>query len=209
MLRQLASLPASLLRRRPQFIRAPVFAFSRRAKNSQLILHTPEQIENMITRRSSKQELKEEKRAWTTDLKDEVRKFRVSLVGLPNCGKSSLFNCLVGERIAIVDKHRGTTRDRKEFSILEGVASVIDTPGVETDLIGRSTTNKLKEEIFKQTITAIHESHLILFVVDGKKPTTVEEMEFAKYLKTFGSHADIALVCNKCDNLFDEGDVIN
>jgi predicted GTPase len=38
---------------------------------------------------------------------------------------------------------------------------------------------------------------------------TVEEMEFAKYLKTFGNHANIALVCNKCDNLFDEGDVIN
>ena len=39
--------------------------------------------------------------------------FRVSLVGLPNCGKSSLFNCLIGERVAVVDKQRGTTRDRK------------------------------------------------------------------------------------------------
>jgi GTPase len=89
------------------------------------------------------------------------------------------------------------------------MASVIDTPGVETDLIRKSHTNKLKEEIFKQTITAIHESHLILFVVDTKKPITSEEMEFAKYLKTFGSHAKIALVCNKCDNLFDEGEVTN
>lgn len=83
------------------------------------------------------------------------------------------------------------------------MASIIDTPGVETDLIKKSTSSKLKEEIFKQTITAIHESHLILFVVDIKKPITNEEMEFAKYLKTFGSHARIVLVCNKCDNFFD------
>ena len=89
------------------------------------------------------------------------------------------------------------------------MASIIDTPGVETDLIKKSTSSKLKEEIFKQTITAIHESHLILFVVDIKKPVTSEEIEFAKYLKTFGSHARIVLVCNKCDNFFDEGDVVN
>jgi small GTP-binding protein len=57
-------------------------------------------------------------------------RFRVSLVGLPNCGKSSLFNCLVGENIAIVDSHSGTTRDRKEFSVLQGLVSIIDTPGV-------------------------------------------------------------------------------
>lgn len=96
------------------------------------------------------------------------------MVGLPNCGKSSLFNCLIGERLAIVDKHHGTTRDRKEFPILDGMATVIDTPGVETDLIGKSTANTLREEIFKQTVTAIHESHIILFVIDSKKPTTVE-----------------------------------
>jgi predicted GTPase len=82
----------------------------------------------------------------------------------------------VGERIAIVDKHHGTTRDRKEFNILDGIASVIDTPGVETDLIRKSNVNKLKEEIFKQTISAIHESHLIFFVVDMKKPITSEEI---------------------------------
>lgn len=52
------------------------------------------------------------------------------------------------------------------------MASVIDTPGVESDLIRKSHGHKLKEEIFKQTITAIHESHLILFVVDLKKPVT-------------------------------------
>lgn len=46
-------------------------------------------------------------------------------------------------------------------------------------------------------------------MIDSKKPVSAEEVEFAKYLKTFGSHAKIVLVCNKCDNLFDEGEVIN
>lgn len=68
-------------------------------------------------------------------------------MGLPNCGKSSLFNSLVGERIAIVDPHRGTTRDRKEFPILQGLVSVIDTPGVETNLLkkGAAAGESLKE----------------------------------------------------------------
>ena len=95
-------------------------------------------------------------------------------MGLPNCGKSSLFNCLVGERIAIVDSHYGTTRDRKEFPLLQGLVSVIDTPGVETDLLkkGAAAGTTLREEIFKQTVAAIHESHLVLLVIDSKKPVT-------------------------------------
>lgn len=68
----------------------------------------------MIIRKNSKASQKEiDHKPWKTNIKDETMKFRVSLVGLPNCGKSSLFNCLVGERVAIVDKHHGTTRDRK------------------------------------------------------------------------------------------------
>ena len=113
MLRQLTSFHSQLIFKTLLNAGKPIFSFSRKAKSSQLIMHTPEQIENMITNRNTKLELKDEKKTWKTNLKDEIRKFRVSLVGLPNCGKSSLFNCLVGERIAIVDKHRGTTRDRK------------------------------------------------------------------------------------------------
>jgi len=54
---------------------------------------------------------------------------------------------LVGENIAIVDSHSGTTRDRKEFPVLEGLISIIDTPGVETDLLkkGAVSGNSLKE----------------------------------------------------------------
>lgn len=56
---------------------------------------------------------------------------------MPNSGKSTLFNCLIGERLAIVDKLAGMTRDRREFTILEGLVKVIDTPGVEIDFIGK------------------------------------------------------------------------
>jgi tRNA U34 5-carboxymethylaminomethyl modifying GTPase MnmE/TrmE len=137
------SLARSLLRTRAS-LTLPLLALTRRAKNSHLILHSAEQIQNMISKRHTKLDPASEK-PWKTNLQDELKQFRVSLVGLPNCGKSSLFNCLVGERVAIVDKHRGTTRDRKEFRILEGLASVIDTPGVEVELIRRSQGNKLKE----------------------------------------------------------------
>ena len=110
---------------------------------------------------------------WKSGVEGEGR-FRVSLVGLPNCGKSSLFNSLVGEKIAIVDAHYGTTRDRKEFPILNGLVSLIDTPGVETNLLKKGTVSgsTLKEEIFKQCISAIHESNLILLVIDSKKAVT-------------------------------------
>lgn len=90
--------------------------------------------------------MKTQSKPWKSGVEGEGR-FRVSLVGLPNCGKSSLFNSLVGERIAIVDPHRGTTRDRKEFPILQGLVSVIDTPGVETNLLkkGAAAGESLKE----------------------------------------------------------------
>jgi predicted GTPase len=51
---------------------------------------------------------------------------------------------------------------------LNGLASVIDTPGVEASLARRNVGQGLKEEIFKQTVSAIHEANLILLVVDAK-----------------------------------------
>lgn len=87
--------------------------FSKRAKNAQLILHSPQHIQQMVSRKEEKERrIIAQPKPWKRGVEGESR-FRVSLVGLPNCGKSSLFNCLIGERIAIVDPERGTTRDRK------------------------------------------------------------------------------------------------
>jgi tRNA U34 5-carboxymethylaminomethyl modifying GTPase MnmE/TrmE len=66
----------------------------------------------MHIRKDSKGKKNDKKKNWTT-FKDDDFKFRVSLVGLPNCGKSSLFNCLIGENVAVVDVEHGMTRDRK------------------------------------------------------------------------------------------------
>jgi GTP-binding protein len=100
---------------------------------------------------------------------------------LPNCGKSSLFNCLIGERLAIVDKEYGMTRDRREFTILNGMVTVIDTPGIEVSLLAKQTNannfsespehsrSQLKQDIFQQSLNAIEESDMILFVIDAKK----------------------------------------
>ena len=73
------------------------FFFARSPKNSQLILHTPQQVDNMIAQKQKKTQIADlDKKAWRTNVKSDLFKFRISLVGLPNCGKSSLFNCLIG-----------------------------------------------------------------------------------------------------------------
>ncbi len=50
---------------------------------------------------------------WSTFKEGKDNKIRVSLIGLPNSGKSTLFNCIVGQRLAIVDPVAGMTRDRR------------------------------------------------------------------------------------------------
>lgn len=60
------------------------------------------------------------------------------MIGLPNSGKSTLFNCMIGESLAIVDELAGLTRDRKEYNIMNGLVKVIDTPGVETENFGKN-----------------------------------------------------------------------
>jgi 50S ribosomal subunit-associated GTPase HflX len=90
---------------------------------SRQILRSEVEIEKMHERR------KKEDRGWETVKEREIG-FKVSLVGLPNSGKSSLFNCLVGERLALVDHHPSMTRDRRQFTIMDGLVTLIDTPGV-------------------------------------------------------------------------------
>lgn len=63
--------------------------------------------------------------------------------------------------MAIVDKEYGMTRDRRQFTILNGLVTVIDTPGIEIALLnkgsvtGDESTSQLKQDIFQQSLTAI------------------------------------------------------
>lgn len=119
---------------------------------------------------------------------------KVSIVGRPNVGKSSLFNWLAGRRLAIVDEVAGVTRDRMGRVIQhdERYFEIIDTGG-----IGINDVDKLDEEIEQQIETGIREANLLLFVVDVRDGLTSLDQTVAARLRAIGK--PVLLVANKCD----------
>ena len=125
----------------------------------------------------------------------------VAIVGRPNVGKSTLFNRLVGQRVAIVEDTPGITRDRvyghtdwngREFT-------VIDTGG-----LGLGDQDPFGEHIQQQAETAIHEADLILFLVDAREGMTPGDQDVAEFFRASGR--PIILVANKADNVRVETD---
>src|SRR5512141_3040724 len=97
----------------------------------------------------------------------------VALVGRPNVGKSTLFNRLVGERLAIVDDVAGTTRDRlyADATWNGRTFGIIDTGGIDPEHGGRSVLSvgsaDFIDDIKVQALAAIRDADAILFVTDG------------------------------------------
>jgi GTP-binding protein len=119
----------------------------------------------------------------------------VAIVGRPNVGKSTLFNRLVGERVAIVEDIPGTTRDRV-YGIGEWNGrrfTVVDTGGLEIDPGGH-----IEERVQDQARVAIEESDLVLFVVDAAAGIAPLDHEVADRLRRAGKPT--ILVVNKADN---------
>jgi len=118
----------------------------------------------------------------------------ISLVGRPNVGKSSLFNRLCQSSAAIVHGEPGTTRDRKlgMAKWLEKEFIVIDTGGYSD-----SSDDSFQEHINLQVKTAIQQSDLVLFIVDGREGLTVADEEFASMLRK--SKKSVVVVVNKVD----------
>ncbi len=119
----------------------------------------------------------------------------VSIVGRPNVGKSSLFNCLLGERRAVVVEQSGTTRDRLEAIIqIRGTrVKLVDTGGYlsgEKDHI----SSKIKEQINR----AMEEASVVIMVADTLVGVTHEDKEVALLLRKFSK--PVILVANKTDN---------
>ena len=137
----------------------------------------------------------------------------IALVGRPNVGKSSLFNRLVGERLAIVDDTPGTTRDRiLAESDWNGVYfDVIDTGGIDPTHGGDTPLSvgsaDFIVDIRSQAQVAIEESDAVLFLTDGGVGPTPPDREVAEILRRSQKKLEdgtfwppIYLVVNKCEN---------
>lgn len=120
---------------------------------------------------------------------------RVALIGRPNVGKSTLFNRLVGKRMAIVEDTPGVTRDRKYGeSDWNGVAfEVVDTGGLEP-----KTENEMLQAMRQQTEYAIEEADLILFLTDGREGLLPQDEEILDKLRK--AQQPLLVVVNKIDN---------
>src|SRR3990170_4233734 len=127
----------------------------------------------------------------------------VAIVGRPNVGKSTLFNRLVGERVAIVEDLPGTTRDRvygtgewngREFTL-------VDTGGLELE-----PGTDIEERVQDQARVAVEEADLILFVVDAHAGLAPLDYEVADRLRR--ADAPVILVINKGDNPAREADAV-
>ncbi|CAB4716074.1 MAG: ribosome biogenesis GTPase Der [Actinobacteria bacterium] len=119
----------------------------------------------------------------------------VAIIGRPNVGKSTLFNRIVGERVAIVEDRPGITRDRKtlEAEWLGFPFLVIDTGG------WLPTGGELEAKISRQVEAAVRDSDLVLFVVDASTGITDEDENVATWIRRTGKK--VLLVANKSDNL--------
>src|SRR5690554_2503884 len=119
----------------------------------------------------------------------------VAIVGRPNVGKSTLFNRLVGRKIALVDDTPGVTRDRREAEGRIGDLRfrILDTAGYEDVKDG-----SLEDRMRQQTELAIREADVILFMIDARAGVMPLDQRFAQVLRKAGKH--VHLIGNKAES---------
>ena len=124
----------------------------------------------------------------------------VAIVGRPNVGKSTLFNRLVGKKLALVDDRPGVTRDRREGDahLLGLDFRVIDTAGYEDE-----DPNTLPGRMRQQTQAAVDAADVALFVIDARAGVVPLDEEIARWLR--GSDTPIVLMANKAEGRAGEG----
>ena len=119
---------------------------------------------------------------------------QVIIIGRPNVGKSTLFNRLVGKRLALVDDQPGVTRDRRfgEATLLGLEFTIVDTAGWEDEDL-----STLPGRMRQQTEASLVGADIALFVVDARAGITPLDEEIARYLRT--STIPIVLLANKAE----------
>src|SRR5215813_12065702 len=120
--------------------------------------------------------------------------FTIAIIGRPNVGKSTLFNRLVGQKLALVDDLPGVTRDRREGEGRLGdlAFTIIDTAGLDEGGKG-SLTARMQE----QTETAIKLADALIFVVDARAGLTPTDRAFADFARR--ANKPVVLVANKSE----------
>jgi GTP-binding protein len=120
--------------------------------------------------------------------------FTVAIIGRPNVGKSTLFNRLIGKKLAIVDDTPGVTRDRRagEARIADLRFTAIDTAGLE-DSARQSLTGRMRQ----QTERAVADADVALFMIDARAGVTPVDRHFAGWLRKAGK--PVVVVANKCE----------
>ncbi|APR53546.1 ribosome biogenesis GTPase Der [Sphingomonas koreensis] len=118
----------------------------------------------------------------------------VAIIGRPNVGKSTLFNRLVGKRLALVDDQPGVTRDRREGDAeLLGIPfRIIDTAGFEDE-----DAASLPGRMRAQTEAAVREADVALFMVDARAGVTPLDEEVARWLRS--ADVPVVLLANKAE----------
>jgi GTP-binding protein len=140
----------------------------------------------------------------------------VALVGRPNVGKSTLFNRLAGERLAVVDEIPGTTRDRlvMEAEWAGHMFDMVDTGGIDPTQTGPGRNQKplsigsadFIDQIRFQAEVAIRDSDAVLFITEAESGVTPADVEVAQILRKHQRMVDgkltppVILVVNKCEN---------